>query len=86
MGFESELTYEMKEYEEFKKIHLVGDGGNFMSTDIIEFTAVEQNKTLVKYTADIVFEGISKLGTPFAYPGLKKFERQSEQGMIERAK
>ncbi len=79
-GRESDMTYTITELDRPRRLVLSGEGAMLSAVDTMEFTESESG-TEIKYTADLTFKGLAKIGTLFVRSDLDQLGRDAVDGL-----
>ena len=81
MGRELDLVYEITQFEPGSLVVLETRAARFDGIDTIEFSAVDETTTRVRYQAQFVFRGVMKLIVPLLGGTFTKLGKKAMDGM-----
>ena len=79
-GRESDMTYTITELDRPRRVVLKGEGKLLSAVDTMEFSETAGG-TEIRYTADLTFKGIAKIGTLFVRDDLDQLGRDAVDGL-----
>lgn len=79
-GRESDMTYTITELDRPRRVVLKGEGKLLSAVDTMEFSETATG-TEIRYTADLTFKGIAKIGTLFIRDDLDQLGRDAVDGL-----
>ena len=80
LGRETELVYVVEEWVPDTRIRLRGENKTVISVDTMTFGRTAAG-TVVTYTADFTFKGLSRFIAPLLRPALARLGNEAEQGL-----